>query len=138
MSAEHDIIALEKRYDRLEDAIEKLTSISGDLNKILAVHEHRITEQEKSMGVIEDILERRREESENKIRDLHDIIRDEHKNVFDEINKTKEDQVRTDKILSDKISHIEKTLWTYLGGISVIVFILTYGSSILSIFKAVK
>jgi len=138
MAIAQDVSILEKRYDRLEDAIEKLTSISGDLNKILAVHEHRITEQEKSMGVIEDILERRREEAENKIRDLHDIIRDEHKIVFDEINKTKEEQVLSEKRFADKMVEVEKTLWTYLGGTSVIVFLMTYGPSVLSLFKSIK
>jgi len=90
------------------------------------------------MVAIEDILERRREEADSKIRALHDEIRDEHKIVFDEINKTKEEQVTTDKRLSEKIAQIEKTLWTYLGGISVIVFVLTYGTSILSLFRVIK
>ena len=39
----------ETRQSKIEDAITKLTEISSDLNKMIAVHELRLTHQEKSM-----------------------------------------------------------------------------------------
>ena len=66
-----DLEHMEKRQSRIEDAIDKLTEISADLNKMLAVQEQRLSQQERSMGIIEDMVERRREEYENKIQNVY-------------------------------------------------------------------
>ena len=54
--------AADYRNNRMEDAIEKLTEVSSDLNKVIAVHEQRLNQQEKQMGNLETVVERRREE----------------------------------------------------------------------------
>jgi carboxyl-terminal processing protease len=62
--------AADYRNNRMEDAIEKLTEVSSDLNKVIAVHEQRLNQQEKQMGNLETVVERRREESEIKLKDV--------------------------------------------------------------------
>ena len=56
----------EYRQSKLEDAITKLTEISADLNKMIAVHELRLNQQEKTMDSFVDVLDKRREEYERK------------------------------------------------------------------------
>lgn len=120
MASESDLY--EKRQNRIEDAIERLTEISSDLNKMIAVHEQRITQQEKQTSFLGDILERRREESEVKLKEVYDTIRSEDRNILEEIS--------TIKI---KMNKIEKMIWMYLGGVGVVVFLINYGPALMKI-----
>ena len=38
---------MERRQDRMEDVVDRLTNISADLSKMIAVHEQRLNQQEK-------------------------------------------------------------------------------------------
>jgi hypothetical protein len=106
----------EKRQDRIEDAIEKLTVISADLNRMVAVHEQRLLHQEKIMVNIEDIIERRRQEFDNKFINVYDKIEYEDKKILlDQENMKK------------KISALEKIIWSNAGGIAILSFIIAYG-----------
>jgi|694.fasta_scaffold59263_2 hypothetical protein len=123
----------ENRQTKIEDAISKLTEISGDLNKMIAVHELRLTQQEKFMDSLEDIVERRREESDNKLRTVYETMRAEDIRVIDEINKLREEGEEQYKSLSTKINSMEKTMYMYMGAFTVIAFILAYGPQIVKV-----
>lgn len=153
-----NITLIEKRQDRIEDAIEKLTTISSDLNKMVAVQEQRINQQENKFVIIENVIERRREESDVKLKDVYDTMRSEDSSILVELNNIRKeaseqheklskkisdsDEKLSNKIseidnkLSEKISEIEKKLWMYGGGFAVIIFILTHGSSILTLLSS--
>lgn len=129
-----EIEHLEKRQNRIEDAIERLTEISADLNKMLAVQEQRLMQQEKITGTMEETLERRREEYDRKIQNVYDTISKEDKKVLDELEKLRKDQTSQYKSLNDKMSSLEKIIWMYLGGFSVLVFVITYGPKAVEVF----
>jgi chromosome segregation ATPase len=114
-----DIEHIEKRQSRIEDAIERLTEISADLNKMLAVQEQRLSQQERSMGNIEDMVEKRRVEDTK---------------ILDELEEMRKEQKDQHKALSDKMTAVEKIIWTYLGGFSVIIFLISYGPKLLEFF----
>lgn len=126
-----DIEHMEKRQSRIEDAIDKLTEISADLNKMLAVQEQRLSQQERSMGIIEDMVEKRREEYDKKIQNVYDVMRVEDTKILEELEEMRKEQKDQHKAISDKMSALEKIIWTYLGGFSVIVFLISYGPKIL-------
>ena len=129
MAEELDI--LERRQNKLEDVIEKLTDISNDLNKILAVHDQRLIQQEKNVMNIKDVIEKRREDTEIKLKDVYSTIRSEDKQIIDKIDEFRSESISQYKSLTDRINTIEKTIWTYMGGFSVIVFLITYGPSLI-------
>ena len=128
-----DLEHIEKRQSRIEDAIDKLTEISADLNKMLAVQEQRLSQQERSMGIIEDMVERRREEYENKIQNVYNVMSREDNKILEELEKMRKEQKDQHKTISDKMTALEKIIWMYLGGFSVIVFLITYGPKILEV-----
>ena len=128
-----DLEHMEKRQSRIEDAIDKLTEISADLNKMLAVQEQRLSQQERSMGIIEDMVEKRREEYDKKIQNVYDVMRVEDTKILEELEKMRKEQKDQHKALSDKMTAVEKIIWTYLGGFSVVVFLITYGPKILEV-----
>lgn len=128
-----DLEHMEKRQSRIEDAIDKLTEISADLNKMLAVQEQRLSQQERSMGIIEDMVEKRREEYDKKIQNVYDVMRVEDTKILEELEEMRKEQKDQHKALSDKMTAVEKIIWTYLGGFSVVVFLITYGPKILEV-----
>lgn len=128
----NDLIT-QKRLDRLEDVIEKLTEISADLNKMLAVQEQRLSQQEKSMGNIEDIVERRREEYDKKLQNVYDVMSKEDTKILDELEKIRKEQKLQHTEMSNKITALEKIIWLYLGGFSVIVFLISYGPKVVEL-----
>lgn len=125
----------DKRIDRIEQTIEKLTDIQVDLTKMLAVHEQRIQSSEKHVSSIEETLERRREESDIKLRDVYETMRSEDKNIILEIHKLREESTKQHQILTNKITSLEKYIWMYIGGFTVVTFLLTHGDKILRMLK---
>lgn len=132
MSAELEIC--EKRIDRLEDAIEKLTNISADLNKMLAVQDQRLFQQEKEMSVMHKIIEERRKEWEERMDSVYNTMRDEDHKVIQKIEELRREQRTQHAELFKKVNDMQKIIWMYMGGFSVVVFLLTNGSKIFSLF----
>lgn len=125
----------ERRLDRIEQTLEKLADVQIDLTKMLAVHEQRIQSSEKHVSSIEEILERRREESDIKLKDVYDTMRSEDKNIIEEIHKLRDESTKQHQILTHKIASLEKYIWMYIGGFTVITFIITHGDKIIRILK---
>ena len=124
----------EKRISRIEDVIERLTEISADLNKVLAVQEQRLSQNEKSMSSMEDLVEKRREEYEKKIQNVYDVMGKEDNKVLQELEIIRKEQKSQHDDLSKKINEMQKVIWVYMGGFSVIIFLITNGSKLLSLF----
>ena len=108
---------LEFRQAKIEDAITKLTEISSDLNKMVAVHELRITQQEKMTDSIEIILEKRRDEVEAKEEAIYDTIEKEKM----EFTRKMDESFQS---VSKKIDALEKMMWVYGGGFALAAFII--------------
>ena len=117
--------------DRIEAAIEKLTVISVDLKAMIAVHEQRITQQEKNTDDLHDTVEKRREELDTKLKDVYDTMRDQDNNVLKEIAELRKESAEAHKFLTSKINSLEKYIWLAIGGAFVaswiISFIFNYG-----------
>jgi hypothetical protein len=111
--------------DRIEAAIEKLTSISSDLKSMLAVHEQRITQQEKTSGDLQVVVEKRREELDIKLKDVYDTMREQDNNICDEISKLRKESAEQHQQLSNKIAQLEKFIWMAIGGGMVFTWFLT-------------
>jgi acetyl-CoA carboxylase alpha subunit len=85
------------------------------------------------MGIIEDMVERRREEYDKKIQNVYDVMSREDNKILEELEKMRKEQKDQHKAISDKMTALEKIIWTYLGGFSVVVFLITYGPKILEV-----
>lgn len=107
---------LEKRQDRIEDSISKLTEIANDLNKIIAVHDQRLLQQEKDSEVLFKMVESRRKEQEDKLQEVYDTIDDKEEKVLKEIKNVR-DETRTHfTALNQKMAQVEKYMWMAVGG----------------------
>jgi hypothetical protein len=126
---------LERRQDRIEHAIERLTEISSDLNKMIAVQDQKLSQQEKSTNLIADMLEKRREEYEKKLQTVYDVMNREDNKVIEELEMIRSEQKQQHEEISKKLTAMEKIIWIYMGGFSVIMFLITNSSVVLKFFK---
>ena len=111
---------LDRRQDRLETAVDKLTSISADFSRLIAVHEQRIEQQEHDLDAMNNVSERRRIEIDAKFDALvekMEVLRNENTSQCVEIIR--------------KMGEMEKILWRYGGAAAVIAFVLAYGPAII-------
>ena len=111
--------------DRLETAIEKLTSVSADLKAMLAVHEQRITQQEKETSSLDLKFEKRRELMDGKLNDVYNTMRDQDNGILAEISKLRAESSEQHNSLSSKINQLEKFIWMAIGGGMVVTWALT-------------
>ena len=111
--------------DRIEAAIEKLTSISAELKQMIAVHELRISQQEKETSSLDLKFEKRRELMDERIDDIYNTMRSQDNSILDEISKLRKESTEQHNVLSAKINQLEKFIWTAVGGGIVITWILT-------------
>lgn len=107
---------LEKRQDRIEDSISKLTEIANDLNKIIAVHDQRLLQQEKDSEVLFKMVEARRKEQEDKLQEVYDTIEDKEEKVLREIKNVRDETRSHFTALNQKMAQVEKYMWMAVGG----------------------
>jgi len=150
MSVETQLAVIEQELDqvhvvveRLDRAIEKLTDVTTDIGRILAVHDQRLERGEKATSDIFSLLENRRNEMDNDIKELHSRITTTHRELSSEIaqvqrcvisgiedlkKELKEDQKyhndRQGK-LEDRIAALERWRYMLVGAGIVGGFILT-------------
>ena len=113
---------IERRQDRLEEVADRLTSISADLSKMIAVHEQKINQQERQLHYVENLTEKRREEYDEKLGI-----------VFKKIDDLRKETNEQFEHLNSKMNDMEKQLWRYAGAFAVVAFVLAYGPSIVKV-----
>jgi SMC interacting uncharacterized protein involved in chromosome segregation len=119
--------------DRIEAAIEKLTTVSMELKAMLAVHEQRLTKQEKESDELHDVVEKRREELDGKLKDVYDTMREQDKGILDEISNLRKESTEQHNILHSKINQLERYIYIAIGGGMVITWILTNAANYLKL-----
>ena len=113
-----------KIHDRLDVAIEKLTDVSNSINRMLAVHEEKLTRQEEAIFEAEQQIEVRRSELTTQISELHSRITTNTKEIMtaaapQHAQQNKEIQRIRDELIS-RVGVLEK--WRHvLIGVSIVV-----------------
>ena len=110
--------------NKLDNAIDKLTDISGSIKSMLAVHEEKLSKQEEIDKEIFNIIEIRRKEFDNNYKELHSRINKIHKELTDEIEMSEKRlmcEIKTlNTNLDGRIGVFEKYRWIIIGAAIVI------------------
>ena len=108
-------------YSRLDKAIEKISDVSNSINRMLAVHEEKISQQE-------EVQIRTEQEINNDIKELHSRISTntrELMNLMSEQHKEQTEKMTKLEIeLHGRVGVLEKWRWIIIGGSIVVGFIL--------------
>jgi predicted nucleic acid-binding Zn-ribbon protein len=104
--------------NRLDTAIEKLADVSSSIKSMLAVHEEKITQQEKTDEIIFEKIKDRADEIDSVYRELQREINQVERRLLIEIKALRND-------IGTRVSILEKLRWILLGAAIVVVFLLT-------------
>lgn len=104
--------------ERLDNAIDKLTDVSTSIKSMLAVHEEKISRQEKMDEVIFDKIRDRADEIESVYKELKSDIELSEKRLLCEIKSLRND-------IGSRVGVLEKYRWIILGGAIVVGWILS-------------
>ena len=113
-----DIENVNSLNGRIDNAIEKLTDVSTSIKQMLAVHEEKITRQEKIDEVIFTKLKDRADEISDVYRELKKDVEMSEKRLLIEIKSLKND-------IGARVGVLEKYRWIIIGGAIVIGWILS-------------
>jgi hypothetical protein len=114
----------ELRFSKIDDAIQRLAAVSADLSKMLAVHEHRLTQQEKSTDQISFLIEKRREDLESKLKEVYETMKDEDGAILEEIKKSRDASDAHHERLEAKVTKLERLALLVTGSALTVGFII--------------
>ena len=104
---------------KLDNAIDKLTDISGGIKSMLAVHEEKLSKQEEIDKAIFNLLENRRVESDSKFEDIHSRLNKSEENLREEVELSEKRLMCEIKSLASnldgRIGVFEKYRWIIIG-----------------------
>jgi DNA repair exonuclease SbcCD ATPase subunit len=104
---------------KLDNAIDKLTDISGSIKSMLAVHEEKLSKQEEIDKAIFNLIESRRVEFDTNYKELHARINKIHTQLTDEIEMSEKRlmcEIKTlNSNLDGRIGVFEKYRWIIIG-----------------------
>jgi len=135
---QQDMAQVGTLVDRLDVTIEKLTEVSTRVSELLAVQGTRLENQEKVSEQIQTLIEKRRVETDTNIKDVYVRVERVEKDLYNEIEASQEKVLKEIKEmraesttqhneLKGKVNRLEKWMWTCIGAIVVISFIIQVG-----------
>ncbi len=119
-----DVIQVKTILERIDTSVEKLTIISADVTQLLAVHDNRITSQERLGNQLQKQMDKINDTNDKKLTDLSKKIDENRQDILDKLddyNKVTDDQ--HDEIKS-RMAKIERWMWSMVGGGATVVFLL--------------
>ena len=131
-----DMAVVNTLVSRLDTTIDKLTDISSSVSSLLAVHETKLTSQEIISKQLSNLVEARRVETEDKVqllherissgeRELKESIDDQYDELMKEIKEMRAESTTQHTVLSERITAMEKWMWTVIGGAAIVGGIIT-------------
>ena len=131
-----DMAVVNTLVGRLDMTIDKLTDISSSVSNLLAVHETKLTSQEIISKQLSDLVEARRVETDDKVKTLHERISSgerelkesidkQYDELMTEIKEMRAESTKQHNTLSERITTMEKWMWTVIGGSAIIGGVIT-------------
>lgn len=115
-------------HGRLDNAIEKISDVSNSINRMLAVHEEKLSSQEEAIINAEKLVETRRIEFTDNVKELHDRITSNNKELTSLMSEQHVEQTQAlNKLRQDlhgRVAVLDKFRWLLIGGSIVIGFVL--------------
>ena len=135
---QQDMAQVGTLVDRLDVTIEKLTEVSTRVSELLAVQGTRLENQEKVSEQIQTLIEKRRVETDANIKDVYIRVERVEKDLYNdieasqamvltEIKEMRAESTTQHNELKGKVNRLEKWMWTCIGAIVVISFIIQVG-----------
>lgn len=137
MAIESEVEVLKSVVTKLDASIEKISQVSTDIGKLLAVHEQRIDQLEKTDSRRMDDIKEIHSRITTGNRELMDKIDDMESKIYERMAKSAEAATNQHKDIQNEISAeikgletridtLEKWKWTMLGGAAAIGYLISH------------
>jgi chromosome segregation ATPase len=113
-----DLITFQSILDKFDTTISKLTEISNNLAKVIAVQDSKIESQEKAIEIIHRRITDTQEE-------LGSQLNEHYKVILDKIKELQNEQKTHAHEMSSRVDSLEKWRYTVIGGSIVLGFLLS-------------
>ena len=115
-----EVSDMKEIHSRLDTAITKITEVSNCINRMLAVHEEKISQQE-------DVQNKQQTDIDSNVKELHSRITSNQKELLERMTKQhREAEVEIRRLREDVVNRIgvlEKWKYLVIGGAIVVGFI---------------
>ena len=127
-----DVVTMSALLEKFDTTIDKMQEIASSLSRMVSLQEQRLENQEKTTAEMQSVLEMRRIETNNNIKDIYnrintvnkeltDKIEDTEKTILAELQKLRQEIQKEDTGISKRLGQIE--MWKY-GVAAIITFLL--------------
>ena len=118
--------------EKFDATIDKMQEIASSLSRMVSLQEQRLENQEKVTAEVQSVLEMRRIEHNNNIKEVYnrintvnkeltDKIEDTEKSILDELKNIRDDLNKKNEGMGARLGQIE--MWKY-GAAAIIAFII--------------
>lgn len=138
----NDVAHFTTLFDKMDSAIEKIGEVSNSISKMLAVHEEKLNQHQSVDQELFSLLEKRREELQANIKDLHSRITTLSREMSNDLDETEQrimaalstgindiknalsdDREKTEtarETLEARVKELEKWRWVTIGGTGIV------------------
>jgi len=122
-----DLVTFQNILDRFDITINKLTEVSNNLNKVIAVQDSRIDTQEKAIEIVHKRITDMKDE-------IHEELSDHYQVILAKIKELQiEQKIHADE-MSKRVDALEKWRYIVMGGAVALGFLLSKVGIIDSLF----
>ena len=126
-----DVNIITTLCEKFDTTIDKMQEIASNLSRMISLQEQRIEMQDKATREMESVLEMRRVEHNNDIKELHSRITtvnrdlttkidETEKRILDEIHLLRDELSKDNDKMGKRVFDIETWKWMVMGGIFVV------------------
>ena len=130
-----DVSIITTLCEKFDTTIDKMQEIASNLSRMVSLQEQRIETQEKVTKEVQSVLEMRRIEHNNDIKELHsrittvnrelsDKIEESENKILKELQALKTELIKEKKTLGGRLAEVEAWKYTMVGGLMVVTWIL--------------
>jgi hypothetical protein len=108
------------KFSKMEDSISKIIHVASDMSRMIAVHEQRLTQQEKLFDNVANVFENRRKEIDYKIEQVYVNYMNADEKVIAELKTNRSISAVQYEDQNKKIEGLQKMIWTASGAMTAI------------------
>lgn len=140
-----DVNIMTSLCEKFDKTIDKMQEIASSLSQMVSLHEQRLESQEKVSQEVQSVLEMRRIEHNNDIKELHSRITtvnrelsekmdETEKNILSELHSLREEIKNEKNSFGLRLNQVEAWKYTIVGALMIVTWLLAK-SDIGAVFK---
>jgi gas vesicle protein len=129
-----DMSMITKLCEKFDITIDKMQQVAQDISKIVYLQEKKFEMQEQLNKEVDQVLEKQNKEHATDIKELNNRIERTENVILTEIKFLKGDFEEMNSALNKKIEELNIWRYTVMGGVALVVFVISNFGDILKLF----